>query len=211
MGENVVLDAPASSELVVTADKQGYRGASYAVTTGDLDLDSTGGNPDSGTMVLWREGNTPANIDPAIGPPSKDLGDVVVSTIAWFFTDAGVLGGMRFAGGYRVGLERLSTLEAGTPEGPFYSYGLKFREGATATISGSAVGGPPTTLPLTSFVNVPEGEYLVTTTPQLCSAWTDAIHGYVADSPNATRVPVLAGHSASIVQNCALLDVTAPQ
>lgn len=182
-GENIVLDGvPGVSELIVTADRDGYLPSAFAVTTDRWDQDAT---RQAGPGIRMRKLEAPWASLPAGAVISADRGVVdVKATMCRGFTCS-------FAGGASIGIDPV------VGSGPFYTVAGRLDTAASETRGGASsvlVAGGAT------FANLPEGEYRVTVHVPGASCrvngwfWGDPIFGFGSSTEDSIGVPVLAGH-----------------
>jgi hypothetical protein len=197
-GQNVVLDGvPPSSELVVTAEKDGYRPSVYAVTTGEsaeLNTMQYAQDADLHEMRLERA-DSPWTRSPT---GDKSLGDLSLYV--------NVCRGYDCRPFVPASIELLPEgAEGGVPQGsgPFIWNHGKSTPGGNAS--------------LTTFVNLPDGEYsVVLRDPRVGCIngglyWGEVYTGFAAPL-NEFRAPVLAGYSTPwIAAACSCkTDLSAP-
>lgn len=179
--EKVVLEnVPAMSELILTAEKDGYVPRAIPVTTGQWDQDATVSLPDVYEMNMFSRTAASALF------PGADLtgtGQIIVFATSAMFTGTVVL---FFLGGVSV------TLEPPTGDAPLYFHGGTFVPDATSTISGdntalSQYSGAVIT-------NIPQGEYEVdTSSPSSTIGGAQSVFGYASADLGVIRAPVLDG------------------
>jgi hypothetical protein len=128
----IVLDgAPGVSELVVTAEKEGYWSSVFAVTTDLWDQDMTLRAPPGRGLRMRRRHAPWVNVPPGI-TVSPDLGAMNAGAFTCF-------GDCRFAGGARMELADPSG------DGPFYHINGKLDPNATSTSAGTRINAGATT------------------------------------------------------------------
>lgn len=186
----ILKNVPAMSELIVTAEKDGYHGGVIAVTTGLMDEDTTDETPghDGMQFALQRSDSPWTRVDPAVQVLPK-MGDLSLNLAICSGLDCSQLAGAR------VALQ--APTDAGSPPSatPSYWAAGKFDPLADSTIENGQPGENGT-----SFVNLIEGDYRLRIIDSLVKCRTAGffdgnwVHGYASDV-NEVRVPVLAGHT----------------
>jgi hypothetical protein len=215
-GKVVLPGVPGTSELVITAAKEGYTPAAFAVTTDAWDMDVTAvtGMEDAGFFALTPSGDGSALVPDSV-TQVPDLGSLTVSTYdieasSGYFA-AATLG------------DAVISIDPAKGDGPFYTLGGKWIPGSSKTVAGgiptSSSGVFPSIISIISgatFVNLPEGEYVVTVAQPnaFCGnpfgRASNAVYGYVASS-GTLRAPVLAGHSTTVVAECGCIGSHDPR
>lgn len=197
-GERIVLqDVPRDSELLVTAEKEGYWPSLFAVTTDQWDQDTT--SQMASFSLRLRRSDAPWPMVPSSVAVSQNLGMIQATAVACQFTDC------RFAGGARMELGPAPASD----QGPFYFVDGILDPGATQTRIGGRINplartweefffdGPATGV---SFVNMAEDEYQLTVSVLGLSCrvlgWLsgDPFYGFAPHEGATAGVPVLAGH-----------------
>jgi hypothetical protein len=101
--KTILEDVPASSELIITASKEGYRPAARAVTTWHFDQDVTSWIGARDYYPLWLvRADFPSPVPPSV-PVVPELGELVVSAVAYSPGNGGP--GCGFLGGVDVVLD----------------------------------------------------------------------------------------------------------
>jgi hypothetical protein len=192
-GDPVVLNGvPAMSELVLTAEKDGYLPRALPVKTGQWDEDMRTGDADISQMHLFTEESAQYAF------PGSDLGKgqivFLVTSIGVAVPDASTVPNftLSFLGGVSVALEP----PAG--EGPFYFSGGVIVDGASSTFAGDLQR-----LSGAVFTSLPRNEYLVRLSDNAIlnptPVSTHQIYGFPDRLPGVIRAPVLEGYFTEVV------------
>jgi hypothetical protein len=196
-GQNTVVEIPALSEAVVTAEHAGYRPEVYSVTTG----------PDSqakpAEVQLYQMHLYAPDALPRLVPGA----DPQLGVIEAYLFACSTLASCQFLPGATLTLDP----SGATGSGPFYAHGGAVDTTARTSLTGQAVTANPNVgdYAVAYFVNLQAREYaLHIDHPVLtCSAWTtgSTFYGF-AGSKGTIRVPVLAGHTTMVVAGCTCPD-----
>ena len=189
-GNKVVLKGvPALSELVLTAEKDGFVPRAIPVTTGQWDEDMTG-DTDIQQMHMFSK-ESAQTVFPGADFTKGQISVYVIS-VGVAVPDASTLptfilfvpGGVSLA------------LEPPVGDGPFYFYDGVVRDGATSTLPAAFPGS------FAVFTNLPGNEYAVRLSENaLANTAATTAHwafGFRDERTNVIRAPVLPGHYTAV-------------
>lgn len=190
----VIPGVPARSELVVTAEKEGYRSSVFAVTTGDSDLDVTHYNVFPYHSQIRRNESAWSHA-PSV-PIEPGTGDISLYLDGCVFTNC------RFLSGASVTVESLAGGPASADnQGPFFWAAGEPIPDATTTARDPGVG-----LSGTTFLNLSPGEYVLKVQHPLATCrgpgyiYGNLDNGFTSERLNEVRAPVLPDHSTVWVE-----------